>query len=252
MHLVGADTHIWSKMTFLIPTMIPTHLRPSLLSSGRGLEYAQSHQIIISVRFPSFTYCFATPFLFTHQFPPLSSFPPSTLDACRRPRTGYVIGQATFVSHLDDGNGGQSMYHAWCARFIKVVRVVIWFNRFLIPWPFHVLLLQLSFSSLHCRCHIYLFTRAFTEYNPSASWFFCGVHQMTIALMLCSTTAAIYVYHIVSNIYDYQVCTIGGKGKSPWQACPERATSVPICTLRTQIARLGHACPRTFLENLTQ
>ena len=82
--------------------------------------------------------------------PPISSFfffSPSTLTACGRLRTGYNIDQATFVSYLDHSDGDQLVL---CVRFIKVVRVVIWFDRLLIS---HVVPLQLSFASLDCTCH---------------------------------------------------------------------------------------------------
>lgn len=90
-------------------------------------------KVIIFVRF-SYIYCDSISFR-----PPISSpflLSPSTLNACRRLHTGYDIDWTNFVSYLDDGDGGHLMYHPWCARFIKVVRVVIWFGRSLISWLF--------------------------------------------------------------------------------------------------------------------
>lgn len=45
----------------------------------------------------------------------------------------------------------------------------------------------------------------------------------------------------VDFAYVLSLTSVAGKGKLPWQACTERATSVPICTLCTQVARLGLA-----------
>jgi len=104
----SAPTLTWSNMIPLISITTSTHLKPALWTFG--IRSLSGHNICT---FPVFYVLFCDTVSF---HPPISSPfllpPPSTLDACRGLRTGYVIGQATFISYLDDCNGGQSMYHA--------------------------------------------------------------------------------------------------------------------------------------------
>lgn len=111
-YALACSQYTWSAPMLtssnVIFPILPTHLKPALLSSGR-LEYTQGHQLLTFVRFPSFTYCFTTPFLSTPQISLPCFFPPSTLNACRWHETGYNIDQATFVSDVTDSDDCQSI-----------------------------------------------------------------------------------------------------------------------------------------------
>ena len=172
MHLVGADTHLWSKMTLPIPIMTPTHL---------NLRYYRLDVVWNTFKAIGSWYLYVSHILciFRDSVPlhlPLFFFPPPPLWT---PLDGFEQ-DMTSTKPLSYLALTTTMAVSQC--IIMVIPVVKWFGPFgrsLTSWLFPCSSTLSNFPSLPFIPHV-TYPLTLMEYNPST----CAVWPSPIILPL--------------------------------------------------------------------